>query len=342
MHILIPYAAPPGPQCRQALRGLQLPALAALWPWLSTGQQMAGTEDALSPLFERVQARAMGWPDTDGLLPWAAQDAQRAGLPATQGGWAWITPCHWQINADHVAMDHPAHLDLSPGDSEALRTAMQPYFAEDGITLHPTARAADAESDSDAAPHVTPVLPRAVTWLAQGDILRDLPTASLARACGAKVDAWMPRAAQARSLRRLQNEMQMLLYRHPVNDARAARRQLPVNSFWISGTGRLPAPEVSAAKDVAPHASAAAIELHSDLQAAALRDDAASWVRAWQALDGGTIAPLLDRARAGQTLAITLCGERLAATLLLDNSRWWRRLQRRWTAPTLAALLDTL
>jgi hypothetical protein len=341
MHILIPYAAPPGPQCQQALRGLQLPALAALWPWLSTGPQMAGTEDALSPLFERVQARAMGWPDTDGLLPWAAQDAQRAGLPGTDGGWAWITPCHWQINADHVAMDHPAHLDLSPGDSDALRTAMQPYFAEDGITLHPMARTASAEPDSAAAPHATPVLPRAVTWLAQGDILRDLPTASLARACGAKVDAWMPRAAPARSLRRLQNEMQMLLYRHPVNDARAARRQLPVNSFWISGTGSLPAPQ----------ASAAFIELHSDLQAAALRDDAASWVQAWQALDRHTVAPLLDRAHTGQPLAdtlcgqplaITLCGERMAATLLLDNTRWWRRLQRRWTAPTLAALLDTL
>jgi hypothetical protein len=337
MHILIPYAAPPGPQCQQALRRLQLPALAALWPWLSHGSQLVGTEDSLSPLFERVQARAMGWPDADGLLPWAALEAQRSGLPATVGGWAWITPCHWQINADHVAMDHPAHLGLSHEESEALRAAMQPYFAEDGITLHPTARAADAESDSDAAPSATPALPTAVSWLAQGDILRDLPTASLARACGAKVDAWMPRAAQARGLRRLQNEMQMLLYRHPVNDARATRRKLPVNSFWISGTGNLPPP-----KDAAPQINATSIELHNDLQAAALRDDAPGWVQAWQALDSRTLAPLVARAHAGQPLSLTLCGERMAATLQLDNAAWWRRLQRRWTAPTLAALLEAL
>ena len=97
---------------------------------------------------------------------------------------------------------------------------MQPYFAEDGITLHPL-------SDT--------------TWLAQGSVLVDLPTASLARTRSARVDGWMPRQPQAQALRRLQNEMQMLLYTHPVNDARKARFLPPVNSFWISGTGTLPA-----------------------------------------------------------------------------------------------------
>ena len=95
-------------------------------------------------------------------------------------GWAWITPCHWQINADHVAMDHPDTLALDAHEIDALREAMQPYFAEDGITLHSLNHS---------------------TWLAHGEILCDLPTASLARACGAKVDRWMPRVAQARSLR---------------------------------------------------------------------------------------------------------------------------------------------
>jgi hypothetical protein len=34
-------------------------------------------------------------------------------------------------------------------------------------------------------------------------------------------------------LQRLQSEMQMLLYNHPVNNARDARRQISVNSFWL-------------------------------------------------------------------------------------------------------------
>ena len=334
MHTLIPYAAPSGPQCQQALRSLQLPSLAALLPLLRTISETPGAEDDLSPLHERMHARALGWPEVDGLLPWAALEAQQAGLPAGDSGWAWITPCHWQINADHVAMEHPDHLALSAGESEALRAAMQPYFAEDGITLHPV--------------H-DPLLPR--RWLAQGDILRGLPTASLARACGAKVDAWMPRAAQARSLRRLQNEMQMLLYRHPVNDARAAQRRRSVNSFWISGTGSLPAPNPAAAAPLhatsdSPMDSSLQLHLHTSLltplQAAALRDDAIAWTQAWQALDDGPVAGLVVRARAGQPLTLTLCGDRIATTFALDTTSWWRRLQRRWTCPTPATLLATL
>ena len=40
----------------------------------------------------------------------------------------------------------------------------------------------------------------------------------------------------------------MLLYTHPVNDARSARGVLPVNSFWLSGTGALPQPQPPAAE----------------------------------------------------------------------------------------------
>ena len=46
---------------------------------------------------------------------------------------------------------------------------------------------------------------------------------------------------KARTLRRLQQEMQMLLYTHAVNEERARGGLLPVNSFWASGTGALPA-----------------------------------------------------------------------------------------------------
>jgi len=205
MHTLIPFAAPAGPQCQEALPRLDLPYLAELLELLTPTPPLLGAEDSLSPLFERVHAKSLGLQGADGLLPWAALDARQLGLTRTHGdtGWAWITPCHWQINADHVAMDHPDSLALDVHEIDALRAAMQPYFAEDGITLH-------------ALNHST--------WLAQGELLRELPTASLARACGPRVDQWMPRAPQARSLRRLQNEMQMLLYRHPVNDARAAQR----------------------------------------------------------------------------------------------------------------------
>ncbi len=317
MHTLIPFAAPAGPQCQQALAGLDLPYLAELLELLTPAPPLLGGDDSLSPLHERVHAKALGLQGADGLLPWAALDARQLGLARASGEtedtcWAWITPCHWHINADHVAMDHPDTLALDAHEIDALRAAMQPYFAEDGITLY-------------ALNHST--------WLARGEVLRDLPTASLVRACGARVDQWMPRAPQARSLRRLQNEMQMLLYRHPVNDARAARRQLTVNSFWISGTGALPAAAIEKSDTMS---------VQHQLEAAALRDDSAAWTQAWQTLDATVLATLVRQAKAGQALELTLCGERMAASFALQNTAWWNRIQRRFTTPTPAELLATL
>ncbi|MDH4449720.1 MAG: hypothetical protein QE265_03910 [Rhodoferax sp.] len=314
MHLLIPFAAPAGPQCQDALPRLDLANMAALLERLTPMPPMLGSPEALSPLHERVHAKSLGLLNEDGLLPWAALDARELGLTRTQGnqGWAWITPCHWNINTDHVSMDAPQALALDAHEADALRAAMQPYFSEDGITLH-------------ALNHST--------WLAQGESLRDLPTASLARACGTQVDRWMPRAPQARSLRRLQNEMQMLLYRHPVNDARAAQRRLTVNSFWISGTGALP--------DTIGDLPRTLSVLHP-LETAAMCDDAPAWTQAWHTLDATHLASLLRQAKAGEPVELTLCGERMAASFVLQNTAWWGRIQRRFSTPTPAELLATL
>jgi hypothetical protein len=89
---------------------------------------------------------------------------------------------------------------------------MKRYFEEDGITLHPLTNG---------------------TWLAFGEVFKDLPTASLERVAGTTIDPWMPQQEHAKHLRRLQNEMQMLLYTHAVNDSRSARglpRSMPSGS----------------------------------------------------------------------------------------------------------------
>lgn len=311
MHILIPFAAPPGPDCQKAINKLQLPHLAALLRRLAPTELLPGTAQDLSPVHERVRARTMALPDSDGLIPWAALDAQRLGLASDSGaqGWAWITPCHWKVNADHVEMLDPADLALSDAETSVLMEAMRGYFAEDGIALHPLS---------------------AGTWLAYGAVFKGLPTASLERARGARIDTWMPRQKQASPLRRLQNEMQMLLYTHALNDARASQRRTTVNSFWVSGTGDLP----EAFR--APPGTNPCRTLGS-LRTAALRDDAAGWLEAWQALDRTELAAV-----DASSLTLTLCGEHGARTFAPATGSWLARLRQRLTAPTPNTLLASL
>jgi hypothetical protein len=321
MHILIPYAAPPGPQCQGAINTLQLPHLARLLQRLTPEVVLQGSAASMTPLFERIWARALGVDSTDGLVPWAALDAQKLGLTGLHGtsGWAWITPCHWTIQSNFVEMDDPLQLALTTTEAQALWLAMQPYFTEDGITLF-----------------AQPLHHAGTRWLAHGAVFDNLPTASLDRVAGHTVDPWMPRQAQAQALRRLQNEMQMLLYTHVVNDHRATFKLPAVNSFWVSGTGSLSAEAQGAA------APGTEISLRDALRAPALHDAPGAWVAAWEALDISALSLAADRLEAGQEPLITLCGENQAVTLSLQPLTLMQRLQRRVSPPQPQALLRTL
>ncbi len=308
MHTLITFAAPPGPQCRDALKRLELPYLAQLLATLSPTGHLHGTTTDLTPIAERMQALAAGLNGADGLIPWAADEARQRGLTGLLGprGWAWVTPCHWTIHSDHVEMTDPVHLALTPHDADQLLQAMQPFFAEDGITLF-----APAPGQTHSR------------WLAHGAVFVDLPTASTDRVSGQSVDSWIPRQEQAKTLRRLQNEMQMLLYTHTVNDQRAHFKLPAVNAFWVSGTGT---------PDEAWHAQATtALSLRNALRTPALQDDAAAWVMAWRALDSSTLAHDVQRLRQGETVQLTLCSDTQAVTFTHQPLTLWQRLQRRIT-----------
>ena len=322
MHTLILNAAPSGERCRAALAGLRLPNLQQLLALLTPTALVRGATTDLTPVHEHLLAASTTVDGPDGLIPWAAHDAAHLGLPTPEvpGGWAWITPCHWNIHTDHVHMDDPHTLALTARDAEVLFRDMQPYFLEDGITLY--------------ASHVGLSHSH---WLAHGAMFANLPTASLSRVAGQVVDPWMPRQAQAQSLRRLQNEMQMLLYTHPVNDARAHFRLPSVNAFWVSGTGALP---TLSATPAAPPAQEC--HVRNALQLPALQDDASAWVQAWEALDSTTLKHALQRLQQGQMEQITLCGSDSAQTFVPLTLNTWARLLRRLRPIEAAELLKAL
>lgn len=311
--MLVPFAACPADGCRQALQGLALPHLQRLLGRLSVESTDAGDPASLSPPHERALARACGLDPRDGLIPLAALQVRQAGGAEDGAGWAWIHPAHWRVGADHIAMAHPQELQLDAEDAQALLATMQPWFAEDGITL-----AYDGP----------------LRWLARGDIFRTLPTASLDRVVGRNIDRWLPQGEAGRMVRRLQQEMQMLLYTLPLNDARQRGGLLPVNSFWVSGTGALP--------EGTPPRLPPGLQLTPYLRDAALLGDWAAWTAAWQQLDARDGPRLLTELDRGRPVRVTLCGEAGARTWSSAPRGGWRRLARFFSAPTMASLLEDL
>lgn len=292
-HLIIPYAASRSPMGQEALAQLDLPHLQR---WLQTLTRVSTqTDDPDHPPLDMPHERALGQalqlPNTDGAWPWAALSNETI----SNAPQAFFSPCHWQIGMDQVVMRNPAELQLSEAESQALLAAMQPFFAEDGLTVR----------------YMTPT-----QWHVQGELLRGLRSASMDRVIGMNLNPWLPKNDAAQAVRRLQSEMQMLLYNHPVNDARSAQRQLTVNSFWVHGAGvlaaspRLPSPHVALA-----------------LREPALREDAAGWLAAWHELDATVCAEWLSRAPT-RTVWLTLCSEHAAHTYTNQPLHLLQRAQR--------------
>jgi hypothetical protein len=315
MHLLLPFAVGSEPASKDVLRRLALPNLTSLLSRLQAqGLQALSAHSPVLP-HEQVLALALGWP-TDQPLPWAARHAAGLKLPTDNLPYAFITPCHWQVGTAQVQMHDPALLNLQEDESRALMAAIQPYAQEDGITLR---------------------YEQPTRWLASGEMFRDLKSASVERVLHQDLADWMPASSV---LRRLQNEMQMLLFTHPVNDARSARRVLPVNSFWVSGSGVLPA-STAQTSDLPVVAEA--------LIAPALAQDWTRWGEVWQELDASTLAPLLQAVRNGeQAVQLTLCGDAGYVTFSSEATppaAWrqaWRQVQSLWQASPWTYWLETL
>ena len=311
MHLIIAFASVLSAAGRQSLQTLALPNLASLVARLAPQALDAGDEYSLTPPHEREHARALGLEGADGALPWAAHCAAAHGIDTGDLAWGRITPVHWRVGASEISLVDPAQLALAEDESRALLEALHPLFESEGFVLR----------------YGTPL-----AWYAAHESLDGLRSASLDRVIGRRIDPWLAPLENARRVRRLQNEVQMLLHEHPVNEAREARGLPVVNSFWLSGCGVHQ-----------PVRSGAEVHLERALRAPALGEDWAAWVEAWQALDRGLLAEALQGLRRGEPLSLSLCGERHAQRFETRTTPWLTRLGQRWgRAPALQPLLEPL
>ncbi|PVE08274.1 hypothetical protein [Limnohabitans sp. Rim28] len=319
MHLILPYAASHALTGPEVFAGLELPQLQALLGRLQHQQTLldADTHMALHMPHERLRAQTLGWAHDALSLPWAAWQNKPSSQDSLPGQvdpvpQAWMTPCHWQIGMDQVVMADPEHLHLSDEESQQLLQAMQAFLLEDGLQV---------------------TWQSALQWHVQGALLTDLPTVSLDRVIGQNVKNWMPDHPATRPFQRLQSEMQMLLYNHPVNDAREARRQHTVNAFWLHGAGVLRGQFNSATP---------AVKMPDTLRSSALRGDVQAWRQAWQHLDATAVADALQHLQTTGQITLSLCSEHAAHTYTAAPAAWHQKITRLFNKPSPAAALQAL
>ncbi|MHB1188375.1 hypothetical protein [Thiobacillus sp.] len=211
MLFLIPHLFPTKQLLKAAAPDLRLLALQNL---LARGtRQPCRAEGVEAALCEKLGiARQLDWPLAPITL---AADGGVAG----DAYWLRADPVHFRVMRDRIVLAGSEVLSLSREEADGLATTVTQHF---GVELDPQ-----------------PLHPQ--RWYLQFPEAPHLTTTPLSVAVGCDIDPLLPQGGDAIRFRTQLNELQMLLHDHPVNQAREARGELPVNSLWLWGGGCQPA-----------------------------------------------------------------------------------------------------
>ncbi|KZE35104.1 hypothetical protein [Crenobacter luteus] len=293
LSLFVPGLAWPDPHtAAEVARGLELPALSTL-----LGR---GALDLTPATFSELTAIAFG---LRAIAP-ARRAAEAAGLAVSGRSWLLAEPGHLRIDRDRATLADVGILAIDRAEADALVAALNAHFAEDGLVFH----AAEPGRWFVSMPEAS-----GATFTPLDDVV------------GEDVNAHLPGGDAGLKWSRFLNELQMLLYTHPVNDAREERGEPAVNTVWLWGEGDEGEPSSRAGLVLADH------PLWQDYaRRAGVRVDAAPFDYA-----------ALAEAAGGADRVLVMVDAAQAAAQYRDVYGWreaLEALEERWFAPLLAAL----
>lgn len=143
----------------------------------------------------------------------AAQSWQATGGAQTHAFWMFAHPVYLALARDYFVLPEPAPLLVSSDDAHAMIESLNQHFSTQGMHFY-------AQGER---------------WFLGLDFDPAVSTTWLKAALNQDVTPYLPQGAGALAWATLTNEIQMLLFSHPVNAAREARGELPINSLWFDG-----------------------------------------------------------------------------------------------------------
>ncbi|MEO8409214.1 MAG: hypothetical protein ABI478_01475 [Propionivibrio sp.] len=136
--------------------------------------------------------------------------------------WLCADPVHLRLLQERVVLADSRQFGIELDEAQILAAALNEHLG-DACRFHVATADRWYLQVNDAALQIT------------------LDTPPLSAATGRNVERLLPETTEARPLRKLHTETQMLLHAHPLNTARETAGRMPINSLWFWGAGRLPA-----------------------------------------------------------------------------------------------------
>lgn len=203
---------------RALTESMPLPGLSALLAYArdAPGALACATADGmLGEVFDMPR---------DAHEQWAAAAVARQGALGDAGDRIWMRadPVHLHADMGRLIVFPPPMLRLDLAESSAICEWLNAHEHFPGPTLAAVSGGC---------------------WLIEVDAAaQELRTVAPSQVHGEDADRFLPQGAGATAWHARMNEIQMLLNQCPINEARAARGALAVNSVWFWGAGALTQP----------------------------------------------------------------------------------------------------
>lgn len=180
---------------------------------------------ALEMLLARAQPESL---NIDSLESWlcarfglaamaiAPLTLQADGLTAEEGYWLRADPVSFKVQRDQLVLQVPSA--LYDAEAAQLCASLNAHFLAEGLRFF--------------APHP-------LRWYLRLEQAPAIATQPLPQVVGADMHAHLPDGMDALRWHSVLNEIQMLFYEHPVNQAREQRGETPVNGVWLWGGGKM-------------------------------------------------------------------------------------------------------
>ena len=323
LELILPFSIPPVGLEKDLLKAMRTPALATLVASSKRSKIMMVDDFSKALPHEYWLANKVNEGDfsTSPANTWNKMQEHR--IAPQVGFWFTLQPVHIHFASDHLVLLDPRRLQLKEEEAQRLFEAAKDICNEFQLEL---------------------IYGDLTTWFLRADAWAGLKTATPDAACGHNIEIWMAQGEQARAWRKLQNEIQMLWFSHPVNQERELKGLNPINSVWISGgADKLMATSRSSLVNKSltdlltlPSDQQNTAAIVDTLTGAALNSDWGYWLEQIHGLENEWFAPLIKALKNKQLEQINLICSDAKQVSQFTITPW--SLRQFWIKPSLNKL----